>query len=298
VGKETSISWCDHTFNPWIGCAKVSAGCKNCYASVGTFTRFQRSKGLELWGENAARHVTSDANWRKPLSWAKAARAAGVRRRVFCASMADVFEDRRDLDDQRARLWNLIEETPDLDWLLLTKRPENHEMVPLAWQTGTRRPTNLWFGTTTEDQANADKRVPHLIAAKWPTVRFISYEPGLGPLDLGPWIMSENERAGRRHAAYWKFTRQANAKPPSMADPAAYLPGIDWVICGGESGPGARMFNMDWARAVRDQCAAAGVRFFFKQAGSRPIDGYPLRLRDRKGGDLAELGHWPREFPR
>jgi protein gp37 len=292
----TTIEWCDYTFNPWIGCAKVSPGCKNCYASVGTFTRFQRSKGLELWGEGAARHVTSQANWRKPLAWAAAARKSGTRPRVFCASMSDVFENRRDLDDQRARLWKLIEATPELDWLLLTKRPENFRLLPMVdggWK-------NIRLGVTAEDQPRADERIDKLVRIQDVAGRFVSYEPALGPVDFRRWLEID------RLAGGGDWVR------------SGFAPEIDQIIVGGESGPGARPFDLAWARSVREQCHVAGVTFFFKQAGSRPWDSgvaeralghrcfneqivadFSLKLRDRKGGDLAEIpGMWPREFPR
>lgn len=176
MGAETKIEWCDHTFNPWIGCTKVSPGCANCYAAVNTFTRAQRAHGRELWGPDAARHVTSEAKWREPIRWDAAAKAAGIRRRVFCASMADVFEDRPDLAEPRARLAYVIGKTPNLDWLLLTKRPEN---IARLWITDVV-PPNVWLGTTVEDQERADERIPHLLAVP-AAVRFLSVEPLLSP---------------------------------------------------------------------------------------------------------------------
>lgn len=208
MGEHTEISWCDHTFNPWIGCAKVSPACTNCYAEVSTPARTARARGLELWGPKAERRVTSDTNWREPLRWNRAAERNGRRSRVFCASLADVFEDRPNpmpgfhyddvLRKARARLWRLIFETPHLDWLLLTKRPENadrlatqawgdewgyatHDDVPVGpWLS------NVWLGTTVEDQRRADERIPHLLATP-AAVRFLSCEPLLGPVDLRGW---------------------------------------------------------------------------------------------------------------
>ncbi|HEY7770469.1 DUF5131 family protein [Longimicrobium sp.] len=194
MGANTKIEWCDHTFNPWIGCQRVSPGCVNCYAEhTNTYVRVQRAGGNELWGPKGARHVTSDANWRKPLAWNRL--AAGnrttawaldkvhVRPRVFCASLADVFEDRPDLVAPRARLFALIQATPELDWLLLTKRPEN--MVRLAQASGWEGdwPANVWAGCTVEDQQRADERIAHLLAVP-AAVRFLSCEPLLGPVDL------------------------------------------------------------------------------------------------------------------
>lgn len=298
MGDTTEISWPDSTFNPWIGCAKVSAGCKNCYASVETFTRRERARGIELWGENAARHVTSDANWKKPLAWNREAAKAGVRRRVFCASLADVFEDRPDLCAPRARLWCLIAETPHLDWLLLTKRPENaSRLAGLAFADMDNDPgawlPNIWLGTTVEDQRRADERIPHLLRVP-AAVRFLSCEPLLERVTLAP------------HLPLWGPV----GRPGEMD--------IHWVICGGESGHHARPFDVAWLRSLRDECARRGVAFFAKQLGALPQDhgtgldwpegvsfregvgpGSRVVLRDPKGGDMSE---WPadlrvREFP-
>lgn len=183
MGKETGITWTDHTFNPWIGCVKVSAGCQYCYAQHDTFPRMMRSRGIELWGVNGARHVTSDSYWKQPLAWNKAAERDGVRRKVFCASLADVFEARDDLGEPRIRLWRLIEQTPALDWLLLTKRPENvMDFVPELWKHG-GWPSYVWLGASAENQENANKRIPILLKTPAP-IKFLSCEPLLGPIDL------------------------------------------------------------------------------------------------------------------
>lgn len=233
MGAHSRIEWTHHTFNPWWGCVKVSPACKHCYAES-----WAKRVGLALWGGRAPRRFFSDAHWREPLRWNLQACQAGERRRVFCASMADVFEARCDLDPWRERLWPLIEATPYLDWLLLTKRPECvGDHVP--W--GRRWPHNVWIGTTVENQHWADKRLPLLM--HYPAaVRFVSCEPLLGALDLGRWL-----RAAPRQ--------------------------LDWVIAGGESGHKARPMNPAWARALRDQCKDAGVPFHFKQWGHwRPDD--------------------------
>ena len=236
MAKDSRIEWTHHTFNPWWGCTKVSPGCKHCYAEA-----WAKRTGSNVWGPNAPRRQLSDAYWLQPLAWNREAQRQKTRARVFCASMADVFEDRRDLDDKRARLWPLIEATPALDWLLLTKRPQN--MLRMApW--GDRWPANVWAGTTAENQRWTEKRLEELLKVP-AAVRFISAEPLLGPVDLSHWIDGANRNANRT---------------------------IDWVIAGGESGPGARPMNPDWARALRDQCRAAGIAFLFKQWGNwRPI---------------------------
>lgn len=249
MGAESKIEWTHHTFNPWRGCTKVSAGCKHCYAE----TMSGRNPAvLGVWGPKGTRVVAAESYWRQPLKWNAAAAAAGERHRVFCASLADVFEgvdtmprsEFPKVDTARERLWELIEQTPNLDWLLLTKRPENvNWFVPTAWIVS-GFPPNVWIGTSVEDQAAADERIPHLL--KVPArVRFLSCEPLLGPVDL--------EQAGAIESA-----------GPAWA---GYNAHIEWAIVGGESGGNARPMVNRWARSLRDQCVAASVPFFFKQHG-------------------------------
>lgn len=259
MAEATKIQWATHSFNPWMGCAKVSAGCRSCYAETLVTGRM----GLPVWGAHADRKITADSTWKEPYRWQKKARAAGERHRVFCASLADVFEPRPEVAEARRRLFQLIEGTPDLDWLLLTKRPESAARLARdAGWTGDW-PENVWAGTTVESQEMFVERVPHLLGVP-ARVRFLSCEPLLESIDL------------------------------TLVQVGAYgvnpLHDIGWVIVGGESGPGARPFDLEWARQIRHQCNAGGSTFFFKQAGSRPVDGgAPLKLRDSKGGDLAEL---------
>lgn len=231
MGDVTKIEWADKTFNPWIGCQKVSPGCDHCYAEAMMDHRYGRVQ----WGPHGERKRTSPANWRKPKQWAKAAN--GTRPRVFCASLADVF-DNKVPQEWRDDLFEMIYETPELDWLLLTKRPENiSKMLPDGeWGEGW---PNVWLGTTCEDQEHYLRR--YSILASIPAyVRFISYEPALGPLAI-------------------------NLAVPPVAAP-------DWIICGGESGHGARQMEAWWARNLRDDCARAGIPFFMKQmTGKKPI---------------------------
>lgn len=290
--ENTKIEWATHTFNPWEGCAKVSPGCKNCYANSQHQLHHSSLKSQQgtCWGVNAPRLGKSEENWSKPLKWNRQAKATGVRARVFCASMADVFEPQSEvsaaysgqtaevpcgngrtrtvrfvnLQNERLRLLRLILATPHLDWLLLTKRPEyvhpilhgvlmsltlvngGMERKPMAewpaaerelatwlnaWLGGTS-PANVWLGTSVENQQQADKRVPALLAMP-AAVRFLSCEPLLEPVDLSNWL---------------RFR-------------------LDWVIVGGESGPGARPLHPLWAERLRDQCQDAGVAFHFKQWG-------------------------------
>jgi protein gp37 len=259
--KNTKIEWTHHTFNPWIGCTKVSPGCAHCYAET-----LNKRMGWTEWGDKGERHRTSAANWNEPLRWQREAEKTGQRFRVFCASLAD-WLDKKAPVEWLADLLTLIQRTPNLDWLLLTKRPENwqprmeavlHYLSrhdSLAERTGGLyvfianwigvmggpqrfRPGNIWIGTSVEDQQRADERIPALL--KIPArVRFLSCEPLLGPVDFG-WDSLQNG---------WQASE------------------IHWVIAGGESGPGARPMHPDWPRGLRDQCQAAGVAFLFKQWG-------------------------------
>jgi protein gp37 len=228
MAQNSSIEWTDHTFNPWWGCSKVSPACDNCYAEL-----WAKRMGHQVWGSAADRRFFSDAHWNEPLAWNEDARAARQRKRVFCASMADVFERRSELNPQRTRLWRLIEQTPWLDWLLLTKRPQNiSQMAP--W--GDDWPANVWLGTTVESQLFAEKRLPFLLQNDAP-VRFLSCEPLLGQLDLSGWFHKKGFYS------------------------------IDWVIAGGESGPRSRPMHPDWAGKLLHQCQKAKVPFHFKQWG-------------------------------
>lgn len=248
MAETSKIEWTDATFNPWIGCTKVSPGCDHCYAE-----QQDRHRGWTPEGWGGPRRRTSAEYWKQPLKWDRAAARQGERRRVFCSSLADVFDNQVDAS-WRTDLWNLIAATPHLVWLLLTKRPQNiKKMLPENWGGGY---PNVWLGTTVENQAEADRRIPHLLAVQ-ARVRFLSCEPLLGavnlrhlrPVDLPVEIdaLTGTHGVSRPH-------RGSNTR-------------LDWVIVGGESGKGARPMRPDWARSLRDQCAAAGVPFFFKQWG-------------------------------
>lgn len=257
MGETTAIAWTDHTFNPWMGCTKVSPACDHCYAEA-----LGKRTGKVQWGDDAVRVVTSDGYWRNPIKWNAAAEKAGERRRVFCASMADVFEHRPELVEPRARLLDLIDETPALDWQLLTKRPEN-----VCRMLGEDVPFNIWIGTTVEDQEHAEERIPHLLDAP-AAVRFLSIEPLLGPIDLRPWLRRISPEAAS------EFTWDTSKR-------------IGWVIVGGESGAGHRPLDLDAARVIRDECRRWGVPFFFKQVGGRT---------PAAGGDELD-GERIKEFP-
>lgn len=320
MAKETAIAWCDSTWSPWMGCTKVSPGCDHCYASVSTPARTMKI----AWGPGQPRRRTSEANWRKPLQWNREpfyecqpcgwrgvsyARAdeilscprcraskplRPVRRRVFCSSLADVFDNEVPAA-WRVDLLRLIESTPYLTWLVLTKRIGNvdrllDEAATLMSEVLVWPLPNVWLGATIVNQEEADRDIPKLLetqAAK----RFVSYEPALGPVDWAAWLAAND-------------LHKIDGGPR-----------IDWIIVGGESdqpGMRARPFDLEWARSTIGQCRAAGVACFVKQLGSSPGVrgsnfgpvvvgvGNMALCRDRAGADPAE---WPedlrvRSFPK
>lgn len=295
--KNSKIEWTDHTFNPWRGCSKVSPACSRCYA-MELVNRY----GGDFLGQ---RKVASEAMWREPLKWNREAGNLGIRKKVFCASLSDVFEDytgqmvhhsgtpmwlMRDpnghpyqwgagsvldsplsgralhVSDVRRRLCDLFEATPNLDWLVLTKRPENILRFmygckgklesALRAEPGTPEANiwhhhNVWFGTTVENQEQANKRIPDLLKCRnFSPVLFLSMEPLLENVELSD------------------VTHRSDAVS-QLGKPA--MAGIDWVIVGGESGKGARSMKQEWAESLRDQCRAVNVPFFFKQ-GSQTVE--------------------------
>lgn len=238
--KESKIEWTDHTFNPWIGCTKVSAGCANCYAETLMDTRYGRVR----WGKGNSRSRTSETYWRQPMSWQRNAEKLNAPQRVFCASLADVFDNEVPVEWLHELLW-LVTQTHSLRWLLLTKRPENiirrikevsvtrSAKIPTwdlwaDWETAYGLP-NVWLGVSAEDQQRYDERVGELMTIP-ARIRFVSAEPLLGPIVMEP-------------------------QSPQ------------WIIVGGESGPGARPMCPDWVRALRDESEQRHVAFFFKQWG-------------------------------
>lgn len=234
MAEKTAISWTDSTFNPWIGCTKVGPGCDNCYAEALMDKRWHKVR----WGAGQQRERTSAANWRQPLLWEREHAAFslmhGRRRRVFCASLADVFDNAVPAD-WRADLFALIAASPHLDWLLLTKRIGN-----VAGMAPAGLPANVWLGATVVNQEELDRDLPKLLVTP-AAVRFLSVEPMLGPISLDGWpVYGEDER---------------------------HL--LHWVIVGGESGHGARPIQREWVDSLRDQCARYGAPFFFKQWGGK-----------------------------
>lgn len=339
MGKDSGIQWTHHTFNPWRGCTKVSEGCAHCYAEAGS----KRNPAvLGIWGPTGRRVVATDSMWQEPRKWDRAAARAGERHRVFCASLADIFEawdgpvhDHHGrplyvtpdggwlfhpagagyvaappigaapegwrpltLTEVRGRLWRLIDECRNLDWLILTKRPEHFtDMLPWGLRPGQRRVawSHVWLGVSVENQARANERIPRLLQAP-AAVRFLSCEPLLGPVDLERCYSHSDE-------AFFSAFQGKYCGLDGWGD-------LHWVIVGGESGHEARAFDLAWARSIVEQCKAAGVACFVKQMGARPEEpdseqrlGPSTRrmliLADAKGGTMEE---WPedlrvREFP-
>lgn len=292
MAENSGIEWTHHTFNPWTGCTKVSPACDNCYAEG-----WAKRSGHVEWGPHGARRRTKPGTWAGPLKWNAEARDKGIRYRVFCASLADVFDNHKSiLPEWRDDLWDLIARTPHLDWLLLTKRPQNiANMLPVPFDFERMYP-NVWLGTTVENQAEADRRIPHLLAVP-AKVHFLSCEPLLGPVDLTPHLWG---RAEPCPGCPEDADCDCGTMPRHMLGEES---DIGWVIVGGESGPGARSSDLDWYRGLRDQCAEAGVPFLFKQhsgasqkvikAKGRALDGvihdgYPVAERDAQ----REEGTW------
>jgi protein gp37 len=257
MGANSKIEWCHHTFNYWWGCIEVSPACDFCYAR-----EFAKRFGFAVWGKEAPRRFFGHEHWREPVKWDRRAAKLGERHRVFCGSMMDVMEHRPDLpelDAARARGFELVEQTPNLDWLFLTKRPQEYaRLLPESWLQNPR--PNVWLLTTVESQQYLWRA--EVLAGTPAVVRGISYEPALGAVD---------------------FTRLLERKL------------IHWIIAGGESGHNARLSEADWFRAVRDQCAASGVAFFFKQWGDWPrglLTNLGRELDGREWSQFPEVGRW------
>lgn len=324
MAENTKIEWTDHTFNPWIGCTKVGPGCDHCYAE----NLMDKRMGVAVWGPGNERVRTKEANWKMPLRWNAQADAFmaqhGRRQRVFCASLADVFDNAVD-PEWLSDLFDLIRHTPNLDWLLLTKRIGNwksriravqehlgarlpalpkprslsdEEADAMNWVDAWIRndvdpiPENVWLGISIVNQAEADRDIPKLLAVP-ARVRFLSMEPLLGPVDL----TSIEVFGGDAEIFPLKGTTNC---VNDEGEPAEDVPALDWVIVGGESGPGARPMHPDWARSLRDQCEAAGVPFLFKQWGEwMPTirEGDTVKLVFEKGAphgpDQPAFHDWP-----
>jgi protein gp37 len=286
MGANTKIEWARHTLNPWYGCQNVSPACDHCYAEA-----WAKRSGLVEWGPHAPRRRSSPAAWKEPLKWDKAARAAGEKHSVFGPSLGDAFDNHVD-PAWRRDYFDLMRATPNLIYLLLTKRPQN--IVEMSIEAG-GLPANAALGTTVEDQKRADQNVPALLKAKVelsPLFVFLSCEPLLGTIDLR-WITEPDEDADGVIDALGGFNWIEGPGPFAPYHPVrpGHLgrvmsrqiiresTGIDWLICGGESGPNARPMHPAWERSLREQCAAAGVPYFRKQWGEWLFD--PLTIDAR-----------------
>ena len=278
MGESTGIGWTHHTANFWWGCQRVSPGCEHCYAEHLAVVR----RKLPVWGPpSTTGRERKKGVWKDVPKWNAAAKADGVRRRMFVSSMADVFEAHPQVAPWRAEALDLLADCDGLDVQLLTKRPENiRAMVPAAWLESW--PAHVWVGTTVEDQKRAEQRIPHLLAVP-AAVRFLSCEPLLEAVDLTKWLPAGGARwqcSGCRAFVHDSASRWSNDCPACGRE--KYLSGshaangrhqpLQWVIVGGESGPGARPFDLAWARSIVAQCDEAGVAVFVKQLGAQPVD--------------------------
>ncbi len=294
MGEITHIAWCHHTFNPWIGCNEVSPGCLHCYAR-----QLAEARLGAQWGAQTPRNLTATSTWQLPFRWNRMAEREGQRHRVFCSSLADVFEDRRDLDEPREWLFRMIELTPWLDWLLLTKRPQNIlKLTPGRWYRGA--PPGLWLGATMEDGKRTRERAPELINAARALgvrVRFASCEPLLEDIadEMRPFL---GERSWFGCGMGTQHPRLHRGKGPRGSDcPRDELHhhhdfgcvGINWVIVGGESGAKPRLFDVKWAQGLIADCRLTGVPLFMKQTGAW------TNWRDHDGHDLGGAGLTPAE---
>lgn len=254
---ETKIEWAEKVWNAVTGCTKVSEGCRNCYAE----RMSKRLAGRAGYPEDGFKVTLHPERLVEPLRWKKPSR-------IFVCSMGDLFH--KDVPDEFiAKVLDVIAKCPQHTFLVLTKRPQRMyeflHWLKVLWANSPIRPdiflpSNLIFGTSVENQPTADERITWLIKVKGlcPTIRiFISFEPALGAADFSRWL------TGKKH----KTPEERNYTALKGDHDPYYNEGLDWVIMGGESGPGARPMHPDWARSVRDQCQAAGTPFFFKQWG-------------------------------
>lgn len=283
--QNSLISWTHHTFNPWIGCAKVHAGCKHCYAEELMDTRYGRVE----WGPNGTRSRTK--TWGEPRKWNRKAEQLSERHRVFCCSLADVFEDRTELRPWRKQLFQLIDETPHLDWLLLTKRPENIRRMwtkPAAYNSDLKGfcRNNVWLGTSVSNQETATPALTLLQCRELAPVLFLSCEPLIGPIDLH----RVETPTGKLYSVLTGFVADGESRQTgSFTDDLGFRrPTIDWVIVGGESGKQARECKTEWLVDIKRQCFGQ-VAFFMKQLGAKT----DVPISDRKGETKED---WPAEL--
>lgn len=256
MAENSGISWTDNTFNPWIGCTKVSPACDFCYAET-----WDNRFGGERWGPKAARSRTKIQNWNKVRKWNRIAGETGAATIVFSASLADIFDNHRSIDPEwRKDFWDLVRETPNLSWMLLTKRPQNiAKFLPEDWGSGY---AHVALGASAENQEEADRRIPVLLEVP-AACRFLSMEPLLSEVILPRETLGQDK--------------------------------ISYLIAGGESGAQARKTDIAWVRSVRDQALAAGIGFHFKQWGEYDAEG--VRVGVDAAGNALDGRYWLDRLP-
>ena len=249
MGERTNISWCDSTWNPWQGCTNVSPGCDHCYAET----------LAARWGKDfTTLRRSAPTTFKAPLRWKEP-------KLIFTCSISDFFH--RQADPWREEAWEVIAATPHHTYQILTKRPG----LMVAWAKSHGWPANVWAGTSVESQKYAPRL--EVLARVQAKVRFVSVEPLLGPVDLTPYFF------------------KCSGCVPTPEDPRCTCKGlaINWVIVGGESGPGARPMQPDWARSLRDECQKVGIPYFLKQLGGFKPGG-PALLDGREWREMPPVG--------
>ncbi|AVM75769.1 DUF5131 family protein [Magnetospirillum gryphiswaldense] len=263
MARTTGINWTTATWNPWRGCTIWSPGCHRCYAKAQVEAQ---SRGAIKWGKAGVGNRVRTATWADPPKWNREAQATGERIFVFTASLADIFDDHPDIQTAwRDEFWDLIRSCPSLTWLLLTKRPDN-AYLPNDW--GPEGWPNVWIGASVESQPFTD-RIDHLLAIPAP-VHFLSCEPLLGPVELAPWLGNTSDK-------------------------------VSWVICAGEKtshdkADPSRRLHLAWAKKIRDDCAATGAHYWFKQWGNFDADGKLVGAKTA-GDRLEDAQHRERPAP-
>lgn len=323
MAKDTKITWANNTFNPWIGCAKVATGCANCYAE----REMEHHWKKVIWGPDGTRKRTSKKYWGQLARWNAEAAAAGTRPRIFCASLADVFEEfdgpimttegkqdiilgkdgrassnspsnpRMTMDDCRLDLFEQIDRCENLDFLLLTKRPENVLRMWPAYRgertighIGPPRRQNVWLGVSVAEQKDYDKNWPILDALR-DLARFvwISAEPLVGPIKCN--FKSPRVRCNFCGFVHGKFDAPncINCKR-RIYDVGLHelINDVDWMVVGGESGDKARPMKPEWATDLLSECRNAGIAYFFKQFGEWVSEWHPASLADNKRAEPNE----------
>ena len=242
MAQETNIAYCHHSWSPWWGCFKIRAGCQNCCARA-----FAKRCGQDCWGLDP-RRMLSDAHWKEPLKWNRAAEKAGERRRVL-VSMCDPFEDLCELQTEQLRFCDLIDDTPHLNWLLWTKRPERIDFLWDDWL-----PRNVWLGVSCSIQKDFDEMVPILLQIP-ASVLAVSFEP----------LVEEVYTTKIKLRDRVLLPLSGEIGTLDRGDTYKHNSGIGWGIVGGESGPKRREFKVKWAQRLHDDFKAAGVPFYMKQ---------------------------------